>query len=82
MQHIRHPVIGDPVYGGRQRIPPQAGSELIECLRTLGRQALHAFRLSLVHPQSGKQLSWRSDLPDDMQQLIAVLEKDKEQHGN
>jgi len=82
MQHIRHPVIGDPVYGGRQRIPPRAGSEFIDCLRTFRRQALHAFRLSLVHPQSGKQLSWRLALPDDMQRLIAALEEDMEQHGN
>jgi 23S rRNA pseudouridine1911/1915/1917 synthase len=81
MQHIRHPIIGDPVYGGRQRIPPQAENELIEQLRAFKRQALHAFRLSLVHPQSGKLLSWRSALPDDMLQLLAMLQKDMEQHG-
>ncbi len=82
MQHIRHPIIGDPVYGGRQRIPPQADNELIEQLRAFRRQALHAFRLSLAHPQSGKPLSWRSPLPDDMLQLLATLQKDKEQHGS
>ncbi len=82
MQHIRHPIIGDPVYSGRQRIPPQTDQELIDQLRTFKRQALHAFRLSLVHPQSGKQLSWKSSLPGDMVQLIAALQKDIEQHGN
>jgi 23S rRNA pseudouridine1911/1915/1917 synthase len=82
MQHIRHPVVGDPVYGGRQRIPPQADAGLIEQLRSFKRQALHAFRLSLVHPESGKPLSWRAPLPDDMQQLLAVLAKDSEQHGS
>jgi len=81
MQHIRHPIIGDPVYAGRQRIPSQAGHELIELLRNFKRQALHAFRLSLLHPQSGKSLSWRSPLPDDMVQLLAVLQTDLEQHG-
>jgi 23S rRNA pseudouridine1911/1915/1917 synthase len=81
MQHIRHPVIGDPVYGGRQRIPPQARNELIEQLRTFRRQALHAFRLSLIHPVSGQQLSWRSPLPDDMLQLLKALEEDMQQHG-
>ncbi len=82
MQHIRHPVIGDPVYGGRQRIPAQADDELIVQLRQFRRQALHAFRLGLVHPLSGKPLSWRCPLPDDMVQLIAALEKDLQQHGN
>jgi len=82
MQHIRHPIIGDPVYGGRQRIPPQAGQDLIDCLRAFKRQALHAFRLSLAHPRSGKQLSWKSPLPEDMLHLVAALEQDMEQHGN
>jgi 23S rRNA pseudouridine1911/1915/1917 synthase len=82
MQHIRHPIIGDPVYGGRQRIPPQADNALIEQLRTFRRQALHAFRLSLVHPQSGQQLSWKSPLPDDMLQLLTALQEDMQQHGS
>jgi len=82
MQYIRHPIVGDPIYGGRQRIPPQADAEFIEQLRNFKRQALHAFRLSLVHPQSGKQLSWRSPLPDDMLQLLAALDKDEQQRGN
>jgi len=82
MQHIRHPVMGDPVYAGRQRIPPKADHEMIELLRNFKRQALHAFRLSLLHPQSGKQMSWRLPLPDDMVQLLTVLNRDLEQHGN
>jgi 23S rRNA pseudouridine1911/1915/1917 synthase len=82
MQHIRHPIVGDPVYGGRQRIPPQADAGFIAQLRSFKRQALHAFRLSLVHPGSGRQLSWRAPLPDDMQQLLAALAKDSEQHGS
>ena len=82
MQHIRHPIVGDPVYGGRQRIPPQAENELIERLRTFRRQALHAFRLSLAHPQTGRQLSWKSALPEDMKLLIASLQQDLIQHGD
>ena len=80
MQYIRHPVLGDPVYGGRQRIPSQADDELITQLRAFNRQALHAFRLSLIHPASGKQLSWKSPLPHDMAQLLAVLQRDSERH--
>lgn len=82
MQYIRHPIIGDPVYGGRQRIPSQADTELVEQLRCFKRQALHACRLSLVHPQTGKQLTWRAPLPGDMVQLLALLEKDLELHGD
>jgi 23S rRNA pseudouridine1911/1915/1917 synthase len=81
MQHIRHPLVGDPVYGGRQRIPPRAGQALVEQLRNFKRQALHAFRLSLVHPQSGRQLTWRASLPADMVQLLAELAKDMDLHG-
>jgi 23S rRNA pseudouridine1911/1915/1917 synthase len=81
MQYIRHPIVGDPVYGGRQRIPARAEKALVEQLRTFKRQALHACRLSLVHPQTGKQLTWRAPLPGDMVQLLAELEKDLELHG-
>lgn len=81
MQTIRHPVVGDPVYGGRQRIPSQADDELIAQLRAFSRQALHAIRLSLDHPASGKRLSWKAPLPDDMAQLLEVLQRDSERHG-
>ena len=82
MQHIRHTIVGDPVYGGRQRIPAQAEHELIEMLRNFKRQALHAFRLSLLHPESREQMSWQSELPDDMLQLLAALQRDMELHGD
>ncbi len=81
MQHIRHPLVGDPVYGGRQRIPSQAAPELVELLRGFRRQALHAFRLGLVHPASGRHLRWKSPLPDDMVQLLEALDQDAQTHG-
>lgn len=80
MQHIRHAIVGDPVYGGRQRIPSQADPALVEQLRHFKRQALHAFRLSLQHPETGTHLSWCSALPDDMVQLLAALQADLDQH--
>ena len=82
MQYIRHPLVGDPVYGGRQRIPPQANAELVELLRGFRRQALHAFRLSLVHPGTGKQLSWKAPVPEDMVRLLAALDEDMREHGS
>lgn len=77
MAHIKHPLVGDPVYGGRPRIPKGASQELIDSLRQFGRQALHARRLTLVHPGSGEAVSWESDLPQDMQHLLALLKAEE-----
>ncbi len=82
MQYIRHPIIGDPVYGGRHKIPAQADEAFIEVLRSFNRQALHAFRLSLLHPASGEPLTWQIPLPDDMVQLLEAMQQDLDQHGD
>ena len=77
MAHIDHPLVGDPVYGGRLRLPAGAGTELSERLRAFKRQALHAEQLKLRHPVSEQAMHWRSPLPPDMQELLAALEEDK-----
>ena len=74
MAHLKHPLVGDPVYGGRLRLPKAASETLVESLHGFKRQALHATRLGLVHPVSGKYMSWESPLPEDMRALIEVLE--------
>jgi 23S rRNA pseudouridine1911/1915/1917 synthase len=76
MAHIRYPIVGDPVYGGRLRMPPQASQELHTALQQFQRQALHASRLSLEHPGTKELLAWHSSLPQDMLQLIETLRKD------
>lgn len=76
LAHIHHPIVGDPVYGGRMRLPPQASESLINELRGFNRQALHAATLGLTHPRTGDVLQWRSSLPKDMQQLLEALEMD------
>ena len=81
MQHIRHPIVGDPVYSGRQRIPAQAPESLIQTLRNFKRQALHAFQLSLIHPDSKQEVSWQAPLPDDFSHLLSELDGDFEQHA-
>jgi 23S rRNA pseudouridine1911/1915/1917 synthase len=73
MAHIKHPLVGDPLYAGRPRIPKGASDTLIDTLRSFGRQALHAKRLALYHPETDEEISWEVDLPEDMQQLLAVL---------
>jgi len=77
MAHIGHPVAGDPVYGGRPRLPAGAGPELIAQLRAFKRQALHATRLRLHHPVSDDDLQWQSPLPPDMQALLNALQEDE-----
>lgn len=74
MAHIRHPLVGDPAYGGRQRFPKSSGPVLLEALQTFPRQALHACRLELVHPTTGMTVSWEAPLPDDMKSLLSLLE--------
>ena len=73
MAHIRHPLLGDPVYGGRLRLPAGAGTELRSVVRDFRRQALHAARLSLAHPSTGMTMTWRAPLPADMTRLITAL---------
>lgn len=73
MAHIRHPLVGDPVYGGRPKLPPDASSELIDALQDFSRQALHAAELALIHPQSGEEMHWRASMPADMLALLNLL---------
>ncbi|TNF93652.1 MAG: 23S rRNA pseudouridine(1911/1915/1917) synthase RluD [Gammaproteobacteria bacterium] len=73
MAHIRHPIIGDPVYGGRQRVPVGASEKLISTLQSFPRQALHAVKLELMHPANGESMHWVSTLPADMNELLELL---------
>lgn len=78
MAHIGHPVVGDPTYGGRLKLPPGAGPALAEGLRAFKRQALHAARLALEHPATGEPMAWEAPLPDDMRALLDALESDED----
>ncbi|PCI04788.1 MAG: 23S rRNA pseudouridine(1911/1915/1917) synthase RluD [Gammaproteobacteria bacterium] len=81
MSHLRHPIVGDPVYSGRHRNPAGAQAELLEYLQKFKRQALHAWRLSFVHPLHDEQVTYEAPLPDDMQQLITLLQADLQTNG-
>ncbi len=76
MAYLRYPLVGDPVYGGRLRLPPASGERLQQMLRGFSRQALHASRLGLHHPQTGDYMEWQAPMPEDMQRLIVVLRED------
>lgn len=73
LAHIQYPIVGDKTYGGRLRVPPMSSAALLEILRSFPRQALHAKRLTLLHPTSGEELSFEAPLPLDMQKLLEGL---------
>jgi len=77
LAHIGFPVVGDPAYGGRRRIPKGSSPALAAELRAFPRQALHAARLKLAHPLTHREHEWLSPLPADMQHLLAALEADR-----
>ena len=71
---IGHPLIGDPSYGRRPAAPAaRSGAAGVSGLVAFPRQALHAWRLGLIHPATHKAVSWESPLPDDISRLLDVL---------
>lgn len=81
MSHITHPLVGDPVYGGRPRPPKNATIELREVLKSFKRQALHAAMLSLFHPITGEEMTWHAEIPQDMVNLTNILREDSKLNG-
>lgn len=74
MTEIKHPLVGDPVYGNSsRRLPKDVAAEAREAIRQFPRQALHAEKLALIHPASGERCEYYAPLPDDMAQLLATL---------
>ncbi len=80
MQHIKHPLIGDPLYG----LPQQEGSALLKRagyedgsiakIMSFSRQALHAAEIGFIHPISGEEMHFKSDMPEDLLNLKNILE--------
>lgn len=73
MAHIRFPLLGDQVYGGRFQMPPDCSERLEKELRSFKRQALHAAKLGLQHPLTDEYLEWEQPMPDDMIRLLSAL---------
>ncbi|WP_410016303.1 23S rRNA pseudouridine(1911/1915/1917) synthase RluD [Sodalis sp. C49] len=76
MAHINHPLVGDPLYGGRPRPPKGASDAFVALLRGFDRQALHATMLRLYHPITSIEMEWHAPLPQDMVDLIAAMQAD------
>jgi len=78
MTHVGYPLIGDPLYAGRFRIPPAASPTLVQTLKEFPRQALHARFLELEHPATGQRMKWVSPLPEDLVWMLSLLRQDNE----
>ena len=78
MTHAGYPLVGDPLYAGRFRIPPAASPTLVQTLKEFPRQALHARFLELEHPATGQRMKWTSPLPEDLVWLLSLLRQDNE----
>ncbi|HEV8444675.1 MAG TPA: 23S rRNA pseudouridine(1911/1915/1917) synthase RluD [Steroidobacteraceae bacterium] len=81
LAHVGYPIVGDPVYGGRRRLPAGASPELRTALGNFPRQALHAARLSFAHPRTGKRLTCDAPLPADFAGLLDALARDLDGNG-
>ncbi|MCW8870073.1 MAG: 23S rRNA pseudouridine(1911/1915/1917) synthase RluD [Proteobacteria bacterium] len=73
MHHLGHALVGDPVYGNKNRIHAAVDSELKDIIRQFPRQALHAHKLAFTHPISDKQIQVTAPLPDDLCHLLDDL---------
>jgi 23S rRNA pseudouridine1911/1915/1917 synthase len=77
LSHIHHPVLGDPEYNGRQEqlsgLPLTLRNFSISLLKRINRQALHARKLSFIHPRLQERVYFESDLPSDIQQIVDEL---------
>lgn len=70
MQSIGHALVGDPVYGAK---PKKTTAQVGSLLDGFTRQALHAWKLSLVHPESAQIMQWQADMPDDFAALLQQI---------
>ena len=77
MQHINHPIFGDPTYGGRGIVYgsnlPKMKSRVDNLLEIMQRQALHAKTLGFIHPATKEKVVFDSELPEDFQLLLKEL---------
>ena len=74
MAHIGYPLVGDQVYGGRFQMPAHCSEQLEDILRNFKRQALHATRLGLQHPETDEYCEWEQPMPEDMVNLIKAFD--------
>jgi len=75
LSYIGHPIVGDPLYGNRNKFASGTSEELKKIISAFQRQALHAQALELVHPSSGQLLSYNAEIPNDMETIINQIKE-------
>tara|TARA_B100000686_G_scaffold352622_1_gene455276 strand:+ start:1034 stop:2026 length:993 start_codon:yes stop_codon:yes gene_type:complete len=70
MLSIGHSIVGDPIYGTK---PQKASPEIRKLISNFPRQALHAEYLELIHPDTNRKIMWKSELPEDISELLLKL---------
>ena len=73
MDHIRHPLVGDVIYGGKNKFIAGTSKKLIKEVNLFNRQALHAQTLSFRHPDTAQIVSFEAPIPSDLSNLLALL---------
>ena len=73
LSHIGHPIIGDDVYGNRQQLRAGLTQEQRDAIQNFPRQALHAYQLGFIHPETGEDIEVTAPLPDDIVELAEIL---------
>ncbi|XID75442.1 23S rRNA pseudouridine(1911/1915/1917) synthase RluD [Alkanindiges sp. WGS2144] len=76
LSHTGFPLVGDSTYGGRIRLPQGASQHLINTLKNFKRQALHARKLGLIHPVTGKEMQFEAPWPQDFSALVEALRQE------
>jgi 23S rRNA pseudouridine1911/1915/1917 synthase len=79
MHSIGHPLVGDPVYGKPKKNIAKGGQTISAF--SFSRQALHAQRLELTHPQHVQRMAWEAPLPDDMNKLLLALRREHDEES-
>lgn len=75
LSSINHPVVGDPLYGGTDRVANIKDPKTRKAVKELKRQALHAAVLGFIHPETGKYMEFKASLPKDLKKTLDFLER-------
>jgi len=71
---IHHPIVGDPVYGSRKTWKDISSKQPHhQAIQSIKRQMLHAWKIEFIHPGSGKQMTFKAPIPQDMTEVIESL---------
>jgi 23S rRNA pseudouridine1911/1915/1917 synthase len=74
MQHLKAPMVGDPIYGFRGIVPIRVMTQTLrDAVSQFNRQALHAIKLGLLHPATNEFVEWQIELADDMKTLLEAM---------